>query len=95
MLTEEGSLHGLTLLGNINPEKIYREKDLLKQPAISKPCQHEAIDSPTLAKNKDERERTGNTFPKGYVDRQDDFPSPTFQRTRVASSSPSPLLQED
>ncbi|XP_030471521.1 meiosis-specific protein ASY3 isoform X1 [Syzygium oleosum] len=89
------SLHEFTLPVNIKLEQICREKDLPKQPAISKPCQHEAINSPALAKNKDQREGTGNIFPKGYVDRQDDFPSPTFQRTRMAGSSPSPFIQED
>ncbi|KAF8008229.1 hypothetical protein BT93_K2030 [Corymbia citriodora subsp. variegata] len=89
------SLHDFTLPVNINLEKICREKDLPEQPAISKPCQHEASNRPALAKNKDQREGTGNTFPKVHVDRRDDFPSPTFQKTWMAGSSPSPLIQED
>ncbi|XP_030551824.1 meiosis-specific protein ASY3 [Rhodamnia argentea] len=89
------SLLNVTLPVDIKPKKICREKDLPKQPAVSKPCQHEAINSPALANNKDQRECTGNTFPKVYVDQQDDSPSPTLQRTRMAGSSPSPLTQED
>ncbi|KAL3714508.1 hypothetical protein ACJRO7_006432 [Eucalyptus globulus] len=89
------SLHDFTLPVNINLEKICGGRDLPEQPAISKPCQHEAIESSALAKNKGQREGTGNSSPKVYVDQWDDFLSPTFQRTRIADFSPSPLIQED